>query len=763
MDRRTFMQLTASTLAVAAADAPLLEAQAAPAEPFFPYGTHIYREPHLPLEQLRHDMPMLKRLGFNMIKIQESWAIDEKKEGEIDLSNVLAVVSDARANGLKVYFGVTMEQPPAWFWQKYPDAYLTYNTGERHFDQLQYVIPADGKPGPCWHHPEARASAIRFMEVVGRQVGRYDNIYVWNVWQEIGFWPMRPGFLGFCYCPHSLREFRLWLQGRFGTIAKLNDVWKSGYGSFDEVVPPRLAADLPPQIDFRYFMDDVYLAGVLKWKAEALRRTDPGKRPVFAHASDALYGSSQQWRWAESLNFFGSSSYPAWYPFADWDRGQAAPGGVVDPLVGKRAELWNSVMLRYEYLRCASPNGDVWAAEFQGGPVVRGLQRGRVPTAEDIERWVLGALAAGIRGLCFWNHRAETFWREEFGFGLLDLEGDALTPRAQQASRLGQAINQHGALFHEGTVPQAKIAILVSEELYQFHKATMHAGGFGSPEQHLEHTIRGIYRGFWEKGFAVDFLDASQFASRATGYQAILLPFPAALSAALIASLASYVENGGVLLSELCPGRLSEHGIGTPGAMPPALRALFGATHQEMVLIREPENGSVWTGSEAAYGDTVPYRNLSGAGPYQGHSIMPAFLLQTISTTSATPILRDGEQTVGSVNKAGKGSAYLFGTLLGHAILSYGDTRNSEYLAAVLAAHGIEPDRVGKLARRRRIGKTETAWFLINPTDGPIKESVPVEGFSMVADLLDGPLSVAGGKVEVNVPAVSVRCLVLKG
>jgi beta-galactosidase len=762
MNRRTFMQLTASTLAATAAETPFLEGQAAPAEPFFPYGTHIYREPHLPLEQLRHDMPMLKNLGFNMIKIQESWSTDEKKEGEIDLSTVCQVLSDARSNGLKVYFGVTMEEPPAWFWQKYTDAYLTYNTGERHFDQLQYVLPADGKPGPCWHHPEGRAAAIRFMEAVGRQVGRYDNIYVWNVWQEIGFWPMRPGFMGFCYCPYSLREFRSWLKGRYGTIDKVNAMWKCSYGSFDEVIPPRLAGDLPPQIEFRYFMDDVYLPGVLKWKADALRRTDPHHRKVFAHASDPLLGSSQQWRWAESLDFFGSSSYPAWYPFADWDRGQASPGGEVEPNVGKRAELWNSVMIRYDYLRCASPDGNVWAAEFQGGPVVRGLQRGRVPSAEDIERWMMGALAAGIRGLCFWNHRAEIFWREEFGFGLLELEGDALTPRAQQASLMGKALNQHAELFHEGVVPQAKVAMLVSEDLYHFHKGTIHANGFGSPGDHLEHTIRGIYRGFWEKGIALDFLDASQFAARASGYQALILVFPAALSASLVDQLAAYVENGGVLISELCPGRLSEHGIGNPGGMPPALRTLFGATHREMVMIREPNNGSVWTGSEATYGDTIPYRQLSGAGPFREQSIMPAFLLQTIAATSATPILMDGEETVGCVNRVGKGSAYLFGTLLGHAILSYGDTRNSEYLAAVLAAHGIMPDRVGQLVRRRRIGKTETAWFFINPSDSAVEESVPVEGFSSVSDLLSGSLPIAAGKVTIKVPAVSVRCLVLQ-
>ena len=50
----------------------------------FPYGVHFYREHFLPIAELKHDMKVVKRLGFNMLKIQESWAIDEPREGEIN-------------------------------------------------------------------------------------------------------------------------------------------------------------------------------------------------------------------------------------------------------------------------------------------------------------------------------------------------------------------------------------------------------------------------------------------------------------------------------------------------------------------------------------------------------------------------------------------------------------------------------------------------------------------------------------------------------
>jgi len=59
-------------------------------------------------------MCTLKKLGFNTVKIQESWCIDEKREGEIDLNEVEELVAEAKQIGMGVYFGITMEQVPMW-------------------------------------------------------------------------------------------------------------------------------------------------------------------------------------------------------------------------------------------------------------------------------------------------------------------------------------------------------------------------------------------------------------------------------------------------------------------------------------------------------------------------------------------------------------------------------------------------------------------------------------------------------------------------
>lgn len=762
LSRRSFGLVTASGALAGTGWLRRVLASSAPAaanpdgQIVFPYATHVYREPSLAPEQLRRDFPILKRLGFTMVKLQQVWANDEKREGTIDLSKVAQIVSDARQNGLRVYFGVTMEAAPAWLWKKHPDASMVYETGEPHNDPTQFVLPGDGKPGPCWHHPGAREAAIRFIEAVGREIGKYDNVQVWNVWQEIGFWPMRAGHLGFCYCHNTIPQFRNWLRTRYKSLQHLNETWKTAYGEWDEIEPPRFSPQVPPTIDWRYFMDDIYLADVLRWKGEAFRRTDPLHRPILAHVASAQVGTTRECRYAEPLDILGSSSYPAWLAFNKWDADAPSPGHAISKIAGLSHELWESVMMRFDLIRSESRNGECWTAELQGGPPVRGLDRGRVPDAADIRRWVLGCLAAGVRGICFWNHRPEIFWQEGYGFSLLGWN-DELTPRAEEAGRLARAIAAHAELFAKGEHPRPGVALIMNEDLYHFAEAST-----SNVLQHYNHTIRGIYKSLWDEGISVGFVEAGHLPNGPDQYKALILPFPIALSQFVIGALRDFVNNGGTLISEACPGRFSEYGMGYKGDMAPGVAELFGARHKDVVVIREPGTEAKWMQSEYSYGDAVEYRDLVGRGDFSQFKIFPAYYLQTLSPTTATPALMDGDQVAGCINRYGKGRAYLIGTLLGHAILSYNDQRNRNFLASLLAQAEVRPDRTGRLIRRRRTFGNETAWFLFNTSTQPVEETIPLRPFESAKDLLGEKLPHAEGSIRVKVEPLDIRCIVLE-
>jgi beta-galactosidase len=750
ISRRQFNALAAAGAAVAVFGGSG-EVEAGKSTVTFPFGVHIYREPSLPMEQLLADIPILKRLGFNMIKLQEVWAYDERREGEINLDKVERLIADAQQHGMKVYFGFTMENAPAWLWRKFPDATMLYEDGSPHLDPTQYVLAADGKPGPCWYHPGVRAAAETFIGELVRRLGRYENIAFWNVWQEIGLWPNRPGHVvGLDYSSYTLVEFRKWLQTKYKSLDDLNAAWRTPYGDWRDVTPPRFTPNVPAIVDSRYFMDDVYLSDALKFKRAAVLRADPKSRPVFAHlAPPRAIGGTQEWSWAKELDFLGTSCYPAWGEPAPWDYEHDLPGSEA-VFAARYFQLWNRVLLSIDYVRSARADGHVWAAELQGGPISQMFTLGRAPEPADIRRWTLGVLAAGVKGISFWNHRPEILLGELEGFGLLDSAGET-TPRAAEAGRIGQAINAHADLFLNGDRVRPDVAIIVNEDLFHLFES------IGDMHKHYEYTIRGIYRSLWDQGFGIDFLNVDDLVERGGRYKMIVLPMPFALSPATMSALQGYVRDGGTLVSECGPGRMDRYGVGyNEDGMAVPMRNLFGVESVSIRNVREPNETTKWR-SELRFDDTIGYQPLTG----RGDGIAPANYLQTLRPVSAKSIFNFGNEVAGTVNTYGKGRAYLIGTLLGHATLAYNDLRNAKFLAAAASDAGAKPDRVGKLLRlRRRLGNTE-AWFLMNIGKETITETVPLSGYKRVVDLFGDRIDVRDGVGSVQVRSIDIACWIL--
>jgi beta-galactosidase GanA len=744
LTRRTFGKAAAGGLFASAPGFGAAESASV-----FPYGTHIYREPPLPMEQLEKDLPLLKRLGFTMVKIQESWSTDERKEGEIDLSRTARLVSDARQNGLVIYYGITMEQAPAWLWRKFPDARMQCENGEPFTDPTQYLLPNDGKPGPCWNHSGARSAATRFIEAVGREIGKYDNILVWNVWQEVAL-DLLPGHLGLCYCPNTIGAFQTWLRGKYESLDSLNRFWRTSYGAWEEIDPPRRFTKVPSMVDWRYFMENVYLADALRFKADAFRRSDPGKRRILAHTGGPRYGGSADWRLSRSVDIYGCSAYPGWGEYQD-------PGVSNDERVLKSSAVatqLNGLVLQWDYIRSASVNGEFWDAELQGGRAGGGISPGRVPDARDIRRWVFAALAGGARGICFWNHRTEPFWDEGYGFGLMELRGGE-TDRAREAGRIAAAISARAAdVLGRGAVPPAEAAIMIDEDLWNFASAS---------GQELKDAfvanIRGLHQALWLEGVPVDFLDPRDMARAGNQYKTLIFPLPLALGPDVIGNLMSFVRSGGTLISGACPGRFDRYGFGMPGEMPDALAELFGIEHRQLISLsgRKPHPSQ----NTVKPSDAAPI-TLTGTGEFEGEQVKPAFYVQYLAAKGGKPILRYRDEVVGTTNVYGSGRAILIGTLPGSAVFEESAPENQAFLKAVISAAGVRPDRAGKLIRRCRVLASQAAWFLVNPTREAVEEDIGTEKYTEIHDLFDGPLTMRDGRVRVRVAPMDIACLVLR-
>lgn len=725
----------------------------------FPLGSHLCREPMPPMSELKRDMENLKRHGFNLIKLQEHWAIDEPVEGQYDFSRYEELIAHAATLDLGVYLGLTCEQAPAWLWRKHPDCRMIGRSGLPIAYEAQTTLPSDGKPGPCFDHPGAREDQARFLRELVSVLGRFENLVVWNTWQEISYWAEALVGDGVCFCPYTLAHFRDWLRAEHGDLDALNRAWNTRYGAWEDILPDRGTRQHPCAVDiaWAYFMDNVQIAGVLRDRAEVIRSADPLGRPVFAHKGAPIIGAGQDWTYARCQDFLGSSCYPAWSPFQGWDDRPEPSAEAAYRHAALLSEM-QMVALQYDYLRsCQHPGAPVWAAEFQGGPVSTGLHQGRVPTGDDLRRWMLTAVASGVSALSFWVTRAEIMAGEANGFSLLDSAGDS-TPRFEEAARVGRALNEHPALFGQPTRAAAEVAIVVDEWNYQLTQKLETAGA------HLAYSVRGWYRLLWETGIPVDFVEVSHLdEAPLASYRALLWPFPVSASEATVLRLGEYVGAGGSLLAEACPGRLTPQGFAVRGELSPAARELFGVRQAALTMVREPGQTQRWMPQERTWGEFAPATLLSGVGPLTGTQARANLYLETLICESAEPCLRAGEAIAGTVRRVGSGQAWLLGTLLGHSGAAYRDAHTLRFVRTLLGACGVQPPHSGRLLLQRRVGPGAEAWFFTNPLAQTVTEDLSVAGWKEVCALGGESLARDGDTVTLTVAPCDVEVLILKG
>jgi beta-galactosidase len=714
------------------------------------------------MAELKRDMEIVRKKGFNLIKLQENWMLDEGTEGKIDLSKYHELIEYANLLDMGVYLGLTCEQAPNWLWEKHPDCAMELHNGLRVAFHAQSTLRADGKPGPCYDHPGAMADQLRFITALVGDLGRHENIVVWNTWQEIGYWS--ENFVGghVCYCPHTLRFFREWLSGLYeGDIKQLNRHWNVYYASFDSIEPDRCeqVVCIPQQFYFRYFMNNVQIPRILRARYETIRAADPLGRPIFAHKGSMDIASGADWAYARTQDFLGVSNYPAWGCGHHWD--DHRQGKRLDRHEALLTEMWDNLALRIDYLRSASKEGvPIWAAEFQGGPVSTDFHIGRVPDVRDIRRWMLTALGAGVTAISFWITRAEIMAPETNGFALLDSEGDS-TERLEEAARIGSALQQYPLLFSRGTKPLGEAAILVDEWKYQLLQRMTFA-----PEVHL-YDLRGWYRILWNNGISCDFVEASLLSEGGVkNYKTVIVPMPLSMSDAVAEKLLELVKNGTNVILEGGCGRLNEIGFAVRGQINPFIRDALGIRVEHLAMVREPAVQERWSQPERTWGEYEEAGFVCGQGSLAGLKIRANIFVETyrLSGDGSQVCFTWNGKIAGVVNSVGKGKLWLLGTCLGPNGTAYIEASLQGELRKLLYCWGITPEYTGKLLIQKRIHHKQQAWFITNPTEEPVTETIPIPKGYTAKDLL----AVAGGKnqgknsVTVTVDPLDVKLLILE-
>ena len=528
------------------------------------FGAQYYRPPFPDRTCWERDFLNMKQLGFHVVKLWAVWNDIEREPDHFVFDDLDRLTELAGKNGLKVIINTIPEGAPYWLYEAHPDCLYETVEGKKITMGGPANLPTGGWPGLCMDNPEVSDLVCNFIFRTAEHYRDNSSVIILDVWNEPHLEPMfdyKNELL--CACGASKRAFRDWLKVRYGSLERLNEAWFRRYSDWEEIVPPPRFGTYTDMMDWRRFW--LYnLAEWLKRRVEAARRGAPGKL-IQTHSASADYMGassngalgielSDEFLLAREVDVFGLSSFPKW-------------------LMGETKRDYDlSHLLQSEIICAASREKVFYQAELQGGAGVPGFLAHKVPKREDIRIWNWNTIAAGGKGVVYWQYAPEPAGMESPGFGLTGFNGEN-TERSLEAGRCAK-------LFEAYELDRSRPVPAING-IYLSRNADLLLFAAGAQEEKYAHSIYGVFKSCAEGGIPVRFVHGDYMESAwEEGLRVLYVPMSLSLSDEEQSRILEFAGMGGRVVLEAAAGLYSEMGeisAGGSSSPCPMLEAAFGA------------------------------------------------------------------------------------------------------------------------------------------------------------------------------------------
>jgi len=653
--------------------------------PRFPYGAVYFRKSNPPREDWERDYRTAAEDGINVFRHWFMWSAVETAPETFDWAEYDAHFDLARRHGLKVVIGEISHSAPEWAFRKLGHCRYQRDDGSFVESRMRNSSATGGFPGLCLDHDESLAAVERFLTALVERYRDHPALGCYDIWNETN--TLSSGYTA-CHCGATADRFRQWLRAKYGDPRAVSEAWRRyGYVSWEDIVPPKQGGPYPDELDWIQFRAD-NAQRLLRWRVDLVRRLDP-HHPVTAHGVAAApldrIGSASDdfWRSASAVDVYGFTWGGARYGNAAWQQYH-----VVDMIrSGARGKpFWHA----------EATAGPSWLGGGQDG---RPREDGRIPTAADVRLWNLTSFAGGARGLMY------NRWRPLLDgplFGALagyEMDGSR-TERSAMMSQIATWANApaRAALWRARPV-RGDIGIVYVPE------AAMFASLSESDTEAYANAARGAYQACFSRNIQADWVHIDDIGPCSLLY----LPYPLMLPQAAADALAAWVEAGGKLVSEGCPGYFD--GRGHAGARQPnlGLDRVFGACQAHVEFTP----------------DLLPHERIDlGAGPIGA----AAAYLQTYREQGGTASGWDAAGRIVAIDHAfGAGATRLIGTSVGAAYNLNPNPGIGDVFERILAWANVTPcvrTSDARLAARLHEGEPGTFLWVTNPTREEITATV---------------------------------------
>ncbi|WP_286777827.1 beta-galactosidase [Leclercia sp. UBA1284] len=560
---------------------------------------------------IEKDITMMQQAKCNVMSVGIfSWAKLEPREGEYDFAWLDAVIEKLYAAGIHIFLATPSGARPAWMSQKYPEV---LRVGRDRVPALH-----GGRHNHCMTSPVYREKTLKINRLLAERYSQHPAVLGWHISNEYG---------GECHCGLCQQKFRDWLKARYKTLDALNHAWWSTFWSHTYTDWSQIESPAPQgevsihglNLDWRRF-NTAQVSDFCRHEVAPLKAVN-ADLPVTTNFMEYFY-DYDYWQLAKEIDFISWDSYPMWHREKE------------ETTLACYTAMYHDMMRSLKggkpfVLMESTPSTTNWQ------PISK-LKKPGMHILSSLQ-----AVAHGADSVQYFQWRKSRGSVEKFHGAVIDHVGHLDTRVGREVSKLGDMLARLSAVA--GCRTEARVAIVFDQ---QSRWAMDDAAGPRNMGLEYEKTVNEHYRPFWEKGIAVDVIDADQPLSQ---YALVIAPMLYMVRQGFAERAEAFVAEGGHLVTTYWSGIVDESDLCFTGGFPGPLRKLLGIWAEEIDCLGEGERNLV----QGLAG------NASGLqGPYQVRHLCE--LIHT-ETAQALATYRDdfyaGRPAV-TVNRFGNGKAW---------------------------------------------------------------------------------------------------------
>jgi beta-galactosidase len=510
------------------------------------------------------DARMMAEVGFTNVRIAEfAWGLMEPAEGKFDFAWLRRAIRILQKYKIAVILGTPSAAPPPWLTVRYPDIVEVNAQGER--------LHPGGRRFTCPTNQVYRRLSLAIASEMARAFAATPGVIGWQIDNELTL-----GSAARCYCNFCQAGFQTWVRAKYGSLDNLNRTWgtifwSQTYSDFGQIpVPLPSGGDPNPGLALDYDRYQSYAnVSFQQEQLDMLRKVCPRHFVTTNNVGPPLDTIDLRSLYA-NLDFVAFDNYPIFFEMLLHQEKQKVSPETIP----------TGIALGHDFARSAKGGKPFMIMEEQSG---KAGQKTFSPQPEkgQVRLWTYQAVAHGAMGVNYFRWDTATFGAEEYWHGILnhDRSKSPAYPEIKQATKELKALGSEVLYSHYA----AEIALMFDYDCGWALK--IQPGHFALTYMA---QVNAWYGAINASHSGIDVIAPGVDLS---AYKIVFAPVVYVLSEAQAAKIRSYVQGGGVFVTNFRLGVKDESSQIVRTPLPGLLRDVMGVTVEDYVPLYSAGQG----------------------------------------------------------------------------------------------------------------------------------------------------------------------------